>query len=638
MANRREQMIEPITSLAFSIQSSKGVYALFLGSGVSVASVPSVWDIEIDLTRKFAVANGTNLQDKSDEDVAKWLIESHNFEPNYSFLLKNLAPSPADRQAILKQYFEPKDDKSVGLSRKPTKAHQAIAKLIKSGHIKIVITTNFDRLLENALQEESITPIVLCTDSQFQGQGVLPITHPELCTIVKVHGDYMDPLIKNTEVELSTYSGHLNRLLDRIFDEYGLIICGWSGTWDPALREALERCPSHRFSTYWTVLPFSTFSEKAKVLSICRKAQLITIKNADDFFMSLQEQVYAIETFDQSHPLTRMAAVATVKRYIEDTTQNIRLHDVLNQEAENVFNKTRDAKEFPLTYPTNNRNEWIPFIKTCIKRYETICEKLIAMSVPVAYWGKSKEQYRILLNVADRLAERNHPVSQSSSGYITLLEGLRYFPLLLFCFGMNLASLAGENYSFFADFNSKKCLKDGQDQGTNFPLHYLISSWNYFMSDFHSFIGDCKISLPIQKNLEIHMAGITRLDSYVSRFYQHIADYLLQFLQEYLPNSETYKNTLFFHEYLIGTMFYDEELDFFYKQFGPFTTFLDSFHSYDPKMFVLDVIEGDIGEKIDIHNEKWEVLKSGLFRGSLTRFQQAQNQLRNKCQNSRRGM
>jgi hypothetical protein len=421
-------MIEPITSLAFSIQSSKGVYTLLLGSGVSAASVPSVWNIEIDLTRKFAVANGVDLKDQTDEEVRNWLIEKHHTEPNYSFLLKELAPSPADRQALLKRYFEPvADEESIQFSKEPTKAHRAIAKLMKSGHIKIVITTNFDRLLENALQDENITPVVLCTEALFQGQGVLPITHPETCTIVKIHGDYKDPLIKNTEEELSSYSENLNRLLDRIFDEYGLVICGWSGTWDPALRMAIERCPSHRFSTFWTKRLADTFSDKAQALVTCRKAQIITIKNADDFFVGLQEQVQAIETFDRTHPLSRMAAVATVKRYLEENRENIRLHDLINQEAQNVFEKTRDLNEFPLMYPTNDRNAFISYTKHRIMRYETVCEKLIAMSAPVAYWGKNIEQYRVLLNVADRLANRNSTITQSPDGVISILEELRYY-------------------------------------------------------------------------------------------------------------------------------------------------------------------------------------------------------------------
>jgi hypothetical protein len=55
-----------------------------------------------------------------------------------------------------------------------------------------------------------------------------------------------------THTELSVYDPALAAMLDRIFDEFGLIVCGWSGDWAIALRAAIERCLTCRFSTYWT--------------------------------------------------------------------------------------------------------------------------------------------------------------------------------------------------------------------------------------------------------------------------------------------------------------------------------------------------------------------------------------------------
>ncbi|MBI1929655.1 hypothetical protein HYR99_36080, partial [Candidatus Poribacteria bacterium] len=80
----------------------------------------------------------------------------------------------------------------------------------------------------------------------------MPLTHTS-CAIIKVHGDYLDTRIKNTPDELARYDKRLNQLLDRIFDEFGLIVCGWSAEWDVALRSAMERCKNHRFTTYWTI-------------------------------------------------------------------------------------------------------------------------------------------------------------------------------------------------------------------------------------------------------------------------------------------------------------------------------------------------------------------------------------------------
>lgn len=71
------------------------------------------------------------------------------------------------------------------------------------------------------------------------------------CYILKLYGDYKDARILNTESELSGYPQQYDGLLDRILDEHGLIICGWSGEWDHALRAAFLRAPNRRYSVFW---------------------------------------------------------------------------------------------------------------------------------------------------------------------------------------------------------------------------------------------------------------------------------------------------------------------------------------------------------------------------------------------------
>lgn len=54
-------MINPLHSLAFSIQANPGVYAVLVGSGVSrSAQIPTGWEITIDFVRKLAEVAGEN--------------------------------------------------------------------------------------------------------------------------------------------------------------------------------------------------------------------------------------------------------------------------------------------------------------------------------------------------------------------------------------------------------------------------------------------------------------------------------------------------------------------------------------------------------------------------------------------------
>ena len=235
---KESRLIDPLQSLAFSVQANPRVYALLLGSGVSrSAEIPTGWDIVEDLIRKLASTTGED----SLVNPEQWYIQQYDESPDYSRLLDELVKTQAERQQLLRPYFEPDEHEQEEGKKQPTAAHKAIARLVAQGFIKVIVTTNFDRLVERALEEEGITPTVLSRPEQIEGSR--PLDHIDCC-VIKVHGDYMDPLIRNTEAELEEYPPEVDRLLDRVLDEYGLIVCGWSAEWDHALCNALFRARS----------------------------------------------------------------------------------------------------------------------------------------------------------------------------------------------------------------------------------------------------------------------------------------------------------------------------------------------------------------------------------------------------------
>lgn len=224
--------LEPIDSLALTLHHSPGVQALLLGSGLSrSAGVPTGWEITLDLIRYLAGVQGV----VNEPDWSVWYRERYGKDPSYSEILDTVATAPAERRSIIHRYIEAQDGKEI---RKPTKAHRAIARLVALGSIKVILTTNFDRLLEGALRDAGVEPTVIASDDALI--GATPLVHAR-CTVIKLHGDYMDARIKNTSDELERYSPMMDGLLDRVLDEYGLIVAGWSGDWDTALRNAIMR-------------------------------------------------------------------------------------------------------------------------------------------------------------------------------------------------------------------------------------------------------------------------------------------------------------------------------------------------------------------------------------------------------------
>jgi NAD-dependent SIR2 family protein deacetylase len=156
-------------------------------------------------------------------DWGAWYKKISGEEPAYSTLLKELAVTPSERRSILHSYIEPTAEDLAASRKIPTKAHRAIARLVQSGYLRVILTTNFDRLMENALRDVGVEPTVIASEDALK--GAVPFIHSR-CYLVKLHGDYLDTRILNTETELSAYSRSMNALVDRIVDEHGLIAAG----------------------------------------------------------------------------------------------------------------------------------------------------------------------------------------------------------------------------------------------------------------------------------------------------------------------------------------------------------------------------------------------------------------------------
>ncbi|MGY3607690.1 MULTISPECIES: SIR2 family protein [unclassified Bradyrhizobium] len=403
---------DPLTQLAFSVYENKGVFAVLLGSGVSrAAEIPTGWEITLDLVRRVALAQGVQEQ----PDWAAWYREKTGDEPNYSTLLEDLASSPEERRSILHSYIEPTEEDREGGRKIPTAAHNAIADLVRSGYVRVIITTNFDRLMENALRERGIEPTVVSSVDALSGAE--PIAH-STCYILKLHGDYKDARILNTEDELSGYPAEYDVLLDRILDEHGLIVSGWSGEWDHALRAAFLRAPNRRYSMFWTA--HGTPGSGAQELIGHRRARVIPIADADGFFRGLQQRVDTLEQSQRQNPVGIELLVSSAKRFLSKPEHRIQLDELFSQELQSVLARL-DSPE--LRVPPN----WdTATFRLYVKRYESAVEALVCMAGVVGRWGDDTE----LAIVLDTIRTLYAHADKVGSGLVSYL-GMRSYPAVL---------------------------------------------------------------------------------------------------------------------------------------------------------------------------------------------------------------
>ena len=407
-------MIDPIHALAFSIQANPGVYAVLLGSGVSrAARIPTGWDITLDLIRKLAVLQGESC----DPDPEGWYLQKFETEPDYSDLLDDLAGTPTERQQLLRAYWEPTEEEREAGDKQPTIAHRSIAAMAANGFTRTIVTTNFDRLMETALRDAGVEPTVLSTPDQIV--GALPLIHTKCC-VFKIHGDYLDARIRNTRTELDAYPPEFDQLLDRILDEFGLVVCGWSAEWDGALRNAVLRAKSRRFTTFWATR--GEPGEQAQALISQRSAEVLRIQDADMLFRDVWQHVKSIDEFSRPHPLSTEAAVASLKRYISDQRYRIQLADLVDAEVERVVELTSTEAYSVKSGATADTGS----VTARVRGYEAACSTLLAMAAVGGYWAETEHHA-----IWQRALVRLYP-SKSRAGNLFLLDLQKYPATLLF--------------------------------------------------------------------------------------------------------------------------------------------------------------------------------------------------------------
>jgi len=448
---------DPMTGLAFSMHENKGVFAVLLGSGISkAAAIPTGWEITLDLVRRVASAQGVESQ----LDWGKWYYEKTSKHPNYSTLLEEIASTPEERRAILHRYIEPSDDERLEGKKLPTQAHHAIAKLVQSGYVRLIITTNFDRLMENALREIGIEPTIVSSNDALL--GAQPLIHTQ-CYLLKLHGDYKDARILNTDSELSVYSDEYNKLLDRAMDEHGLIVCGWSGEWDHALRAALLRTPNRRYPVYWAAR--GELGTGALDLTQHRGAKIMQIEDANKFFDLLHRKVEMLEQNRKQNPLSVDLVVHTTKRYLSKPEHRIQLDELLTIEVERLLERV-DGVDFSLSAPWGKLE-----IRERIERYESISEPLAKAFGVIGRWGSSNEDL-IVLEIVRGLYRHMGKVAGGNSGWLSL----RSYPLILLFTAYGLGAVREGRFKVLNDFFTAELTVEHREPQRIVDILFL---WNW---------------------------------------------------------------------------------------------------------------------------------------------------------------
>jgi len=178
--------------------------------------------------------------------------------------------------------------------------------------------------------------------------------------------------------------------------------------------------------------------ETQKLISL-RRAQVLTIPDADTFLSQLEEKVHALDDISGAHPLSSKIAVATVKRYVADERHRVQLFDLVKEETERVY-AALGQEHFPVQRTVLNGEK----LADRCRLYRGVMGTLIDMAVTGCYWGKTIHEDTWVMSL-----QRVANPSRQRYGQQDLLD-LRLYPALLLFYGASISAFAADRYSAFA--------------------------------------------------------------------------------------------------------------------------------------------------------------------------------------------
>ncbi|SDY62762.1 SIR2-like domain-containing protein [Geodermatophilus africanus] len=464
--------LDPLVMLAAGMHAQPGVYALLLGSGVSTgAGMPTGWGVVSDLVRRAAAAAAPDDPDaaaRAAADPEAWWAEHGDGQPlGYSNLLAALAPTQAARRDLLAGFFEPSEDDAEQGLKVPGRAHRAIAEMVKRGLVRVILTTNFDRLVERALEDAGVPPQVVSRPEAVA--GMTPLPHART-TVVKLHGDYADLQSRNTVEELSEYPREWQTLLARVADEYGLVVSGWSADWDVALVRALEEAPSRRYPLYWDSR--SSKGEAARRLVAQHGGKVVAAESADDLFGRLTASVHALDRLTDP-PLTTAMAVTRLKRYLPDPVRRIDLYDLVMDHVGRVAER---AAAQDLSIPGLGH----PRMQEMVEDRRTDTEPLIRLLITGVAHDRRGEHADLWVAALQRLIQAR---TTPTTAVMNHLDAARHYPALLALRAMGVIAVHTGNDALLLRLFTEPQYRDRLGSNTSVPAVHALHEWKVVQSE-----------------------------------------------------------------------------------------------------------------------------------------------------------
>lgn len=217
----------------------------FLGAGASAAAgvrtaYHMIWEFKREIycsTQRVPLAACSDLSNPLVRSRIQACFDSPHDAPKenateeYSYFFDKAYPHESDRRRYIERAV-------TGAS--PSFGHIGLAALLKMKKVRIVWTTNFDRVVEDAVSRvfgNSSEMVVATIETRMHASEAISESRWPL--LVKLHGDFHSRRLKNTSAELQKQDEEMRACLLTACRTNGLAVVGYSGR-DDSIMDTLD--------------------------------------------------------------------------------------------------------------------------------------------------------------------------------------------------------------------------------------------------------------------------------------------------------------------------------------------------------------------------------------------------------------
>ena len=366
--------INPILPLSYNLADGKKKYVLFCGAGISKdAGIPTGRDILLETLRHIRTQEEGESKKYTDREMEAY-YEKNFKDSTHSEIIESLFPSGEEQREFLEKLFE---------NKAPGKAHKLIAKWVKAGLIRFIITTNFDSSIEHSLDDAGLRGKYSVITNGEQVLTSKPWHLVENCRIYKVHGTIEQGQIKNTKKDLEKLDDEIEKHFLDIIEGHGVIVLGYAGNKeDKAVTDCFNRRRFKGYTLYWTVHD-NQINDNVKELVEKQDGRFIPIQSASDF---LEEVLNRVEIARKGTEQTSEAVAQIRFKNLITSSSDIEIKQTIDEERRKLkkyFENILDEVD-----ETNYGSLWDGYLKifNYSLNFLSLAEQIIKYQNK--YWGR----------------------------------------------------------------------------------------------------------------------------------------------------------------------------------------------------------------------------------------------------------